>query len=162
MKKSGMMISTRFIEVHMNLSYLKEKCQAILDGYDLKVYSIRTKREFGEKIIEILIDTETMDINLLEKIHMSFLESIPEDTIPDDYFLELSSVGAERPLESIEDLEKAIGKYIYFEAHHMKSYGTLLGLDNDIIKIEINDKGRIKIIEVKFDDARKLRTAIKF
>ena len=159
---SGMTVPLNFIEVAMNLEHLKEKLNQILKTYDLNVYSIRTKREFGERIVEILIDTETMDINVLEKIHMTFVESLTDDELDPNYYLELSSLGAERPLKTLDEVIKAIGKYIYFEAPNMKSYGTLNAIENDIMKIEINDKGRLKIIDVKFEVVKNMRTAIKF
>jgi ribosome maturation factor RimP len=159
---SGMMVPLNFIEVAMNLEHLKEKLNQILKTYDLNVYSIRTKREFGERIVEILIDTETMDINVLEKIHMTFVESLTDDELDPNYYLELSSLGAERPLKTLDEVIKAIGKYIYFEAPNMKSYGTLNAIENDIMKIEINDKGRLKIVDVKFETVKNMRTAIKF
>jgi len=159
---SGMTVPLNFIEVAMNLEHLKEKLNQILKTYDLNVYSIRTKREFGERIVEILIDTETMDINVLEKIHMTFVESLTDDELDPNYYLELSSLGAERPLKTLDEVIKAIGKYIYFEAPNMKSYGTLNAIENDIMKIEINDKGRLKIVDVKFETVKNMRTAIKF
>jgi ribosome maturation factor RimP len=157
-----MTVPLNFIEVAMNLEHLKEKLNQILKTYDLNVYSIRTKREFGERIVEILIDTETMDINVLEKIHMTFVESLTDDELDPNYYLELSSLGAERPLKTLDEVIKAIGKYIYFEAPNMKSYGTLNAIENDIMKIEINDKGRLKIVDVKFETVKNMRTAIKF
>lgn len=157
-----MTVPLNFIEVGMNLEHLKEKLNQILKTYDLNVYSIRTKREFGERIVEILIDTETMDINVLEKIHMTFVESLTDDELDPNYYLELSSLGAERPLKTLDEVIKAIGKYIYFEAPNMKSYGTLNAIENDIMKIEINDKGRLKIVDVKFETVKNMRTAIKF
>jgi ribosome maturation factor RimP len=146
----------------MNLEKLKEKLIPILAKKDLAVYSIRTKREYGEKIVEILIDTELMDIDELEKIHLEFQESLDEDDLDPDYFLELSSLGVERPLKTIEEMTKAVGRYIYLESPKYKGYGSLITFENEIITLEVNDKGRMKKIEIKFDDARKARTAIKF
>lgn len=156
------MISTHFIEVHMNLEKLKEKLIPILAKKDLTIYSIRTKREFGEKIVEILIDTELMDIDELEKIHLEYQETLSDEDLDPDYFLELSSLGVERPLKTKEEITKAVGRYIYLESGKYKGYGTLIAFENDMISLEVNDKGRMKTIEIKFDDARKMRTAIKF
>jgi len=146
----------------MNLEKIKEKLIPIIDKVGLSVYSIRTKREFGEKIVEILLDTETMDIDVLEKIHIEFVETLTDDDLDPSYFLELSSLGAERPLSTKEELLKAVSKYIYLESPKYKGNGTLISFDNDIIILEINDKGRFKKIEIKFDDAKKMRQAIKF
>ena len=146
----------------MNLEKMKEKLIPILAKKDLSIYSMRTKREYGEKIVEILIDTELMDIDELEKIHLEFQALLTDDDLDPDYFLELSSLGVERPLKTVEEMVKAVGRYIYLESPKYKGYGTLVAFEQEVIALEINDKGRMKKIEIKFDDARKARTAIKF
>lgn len=146
----------------MNLEKLKEKLIPILEKKNLNIYSIRTKREFGEKIVEILIDTELMDIDELEKIHLEYQQTLTDDDLDPDYFLELSSLGLERPLKTKEEILKAVSRYIYLESGKYKGYGTLLAFEHDMLSLEINDKGRMKTIGIKFDDARKMRTAIKF
>lgn len=156
------MISTPFIEVHMNLDKLKEKLIPILERQGLSLYSIRTKREFGEKIVEILIDVEVMDINELEKIHVEYQLLLTDDDLDPTYYLELSSLGAERPLKSRDEMIKAITRYIYLESSTYKGYGTLLSVEDDKLLLEVNDKGRIKKIEIAYESVRKARTAIKF
>lgn len=156
------MISTRFIEVHMNFENLKEKLNRILAKSNLSVYSIRLKREFGEKIVEILIDTESMPIDELEKIHLEFQASLSDDDLDPDCFLELSSLGLERPLKTKEDLINVIGRYIYLESPKYRGYATLLAFDLEQLTLEVSEKGKMKQINIAFDDARKMRTAIKF
>ncbi|MDR4969196.1 MAG: hypothetical protein RG740_06220 [Acholeplasmataceae bacterium] len=146
----------------MNLEKLKEKLIPILKKYNLEIYSIRTKREFGEKIVEILLDTETMDINELEKIHLAYVDTLTDEDLDPSYFLELSSLGAERPLKTKEELKKAVSRYIYLESSKYKGNGTLLSFEDNIILLEINLKGQFRKIEIKFGDARKMRTAVKF
>ena len=145
----------------MNLQKMREKLIPILKRYDLDIYSIRTKKEFGEKIVEILIDVDVMDINELEKIHMEYVDLLTDEDLDDDYFLELSSLGAERPLKTKEEVEKAIGKYIYLETNKYKGNGYIISFENDIIKLEINDKGCIRKIDIDFKDARHMRTSVK-
>jgi ribosome maturation factor RimP len=145
----------------MNLQKMREKLIPILKRYDLDIYSIRTKKEFGEKIVEILIDVDVMDINELEKIHMEYVNLLTDEDLDDDYYLELSSLGAERPLKTKEEVEKAIGKYIYLETNKYKGNGYIISFENDIIKLEINDKGRIRKIDIDFKDARHMRTSVK-
>ncbi|MFH0766680.1 MAG: hypothetical protein ABH890_06875 [Bacillota bacterium] len=146
----------------MNLEKIKQKLIPIISKSHLCVYSIRTKKEYGEKIVEILLDTDTIDIDILEKIHLEFVETLTDDDLDPDYFLELSSLGAERPLNTKEQMIQAVSKYVYLESPKYKGNGTLLSFENDIILLEINDKGRIKKIEIKFNDAKNMRTAIKF
>lgn len=156
------MISTRFIEVSMNLEILKEKLTPILAKHSLSIYSIRTKREYGEKIVEILIDTETMNIDDLEKIHLEFQASLADDDLDSDYFLELSSLGLERPLKTKEEVLKAVGRYIYLASPFYKGYATLIAFEHDTLTIEVNQKARMTKINIPFDQASQLRTAIKF
>jgi ribosome maturation factor RimP len=78
-----------------------------------------------------------------------------------NYFLELSSVGLERPLKSREDIKKVIGRYIYLESNKYQGNGYIISFENDIIKLEINDKGRIRKIDINYDDARNMRTSVK-
>lgn len=103
-----------------------------------------------------------MDIDELEKIHLEFQASLTDDDLDPNYFLELSSLGVERPLKTKEEMTKAVSRYIYLESPKYKGYGTLLAFENDLIHLEVNDKARMKTIEIKFDDAKKARTAIKF
>lgn len=156
------MISTRFIEVYMNFEKLKEKLNAILAKSHLSVYSIRLKREFGEKIVEILIDTESIPIDELEKIHLEFQASLSDDDLDPDCYLELSSLGLERPLKTKDDVSKVIGRYIYLESPKYKGYATLLAFQDDQLILEVSEKGKLKHMNIAFDEARKMRTAIKF
>lgn len=146
----------------MNLEKIKQKLIPIISKSNLEIYSIRTKKEYGEKIVEILLDTDSIDIDTLEKIHLEFVETLDDDDLDPNYFLELSSLGAERPINTKEDAQKAIAKYIYLESPKYKGCGTLISFESDILLLEINDRGRYKKIEIKFDDAKKMRTAIKF
>jgi ribosome maturation factor RimP len=145
----------------MNLEKMKQKLIPILKRYDLDIYSIRTKKEFGEKIVEILIDVDVMDINDLEKIHLEYVDLLTDEDMDPNYYLELSSLGAERPLKTKEEVLKAIGKYIYLESDKYNGNGYIISFENDIIKLEINDKGRIRKIDINYTDARHMRTSVK-
>jgi len=156
-----MMISTPFIEVHMNIQHIKETLSKILEDYRLSIYSVKTKKEFGKKILEILIDVESMDINQLETIHLKLVEQMDENALDDDYYLELSSLGLERPLTTPDEMKKAINRYIYLESKLYKGYGTLIDYQNDTIFVTINQKGRIKTIEIQYPEIKNMRTAVK-
>lgn len=145
----------------MNFKKLEEKLNPILEKHHLTIYSIRTKKEFGEKIVEILLDTETMNINDLEAIHLEFVAQLDDDDIDPDYYLELSSLGAERPLKTAEEVEKAIDKYVYLEADVYRGVGFLRAFNEDMIELEINQKGRIRKIQIPYATVRNMRTSVK-
>lgn len=147
----------------MQLENIKTKLNHMLEKDELFVHSIKTKKAFGQDVLEILIDGERrLGTELLERIHADILASFSDEEINPKFGIELSSVGIERPLDSIESLHKAVGRYIYFESSSYQGNGTLLAFDGDIMQVEINDKGRIRKINVPQADARKRRIAVKF
>ncbi len=145
----------------MNLKVLKQKLIPILEPYTLDIYSIRLKNEYGERVVEILIDTDTIDVLDLEKIHRSFMDVLDDGDLDDDCYLEISSLGLERPIETLDDLKKAIGAYVYVEVPKYHGNATVISLDGDVMTLEINDKGRFRKIDAKWDQATNMRYAVK-
>jgi ribosome maturation factor RimP len=95
------------------------------------------------------------------------LDAIDPDPIPQAYFLEVSSPGAERPLKKPEDFERAVGDYIHVSLYQKigqsKVYeGTLEELRDDALDLTVNLKGRIKTLTIPRDAIAQARLAIKF
>ncbi|AYM03085.1 ribosome maturation factor RimP [Levilactobacillus yiduensis] len=95
------------------------------------------------------------------------LDSIDPDPIPQAYFLEVSSPGAERPLKKPADFEKAVGDYIHVSLYqkigNSKVYeGTLDSLTETSMELTVNLKGRIKTLTIPRDAIAQARLAIKF
>jgi len=95
------------------------------------------------------------------------MDSLDPDPIPQAYFLEVSSPGAERPLKKPEDFERAVGDYIHVSLYQKigqsKVYeGTLLTLTDDSMDLKVNLKGRIKTLTIPRDAIAQARLAIKF
>ncbi len=145
----------------MNIPHIRETLMQILLKKDLSIYSIKTKKEFGNKILEILIDVETMNINDLEAIHMALVNTMDPEALDDDYYLELSTLGIERPLATLEEVKNAINRYLYLESPTYQGFGTLIDLKESILMIKVNLKGRIKTLEIPFETIKTLRTAVK-
>jgi ribosome maturation factor RimP len=159
---SGMMISTHFLEVNMNQEKIRQKLMPIIEPFALSIYSMKTKREFGEQILEILLDGPKIDSDMLESIHLKLYDTLTDEDIDPNYFLELSSVGIERPIESDLDMLNAIGKYVYLESPKYKGNGTLIAINDDILLLEINEKGKIRKIEIGKVNVKHMRYAVKF
>jgi ribosome maturation factor RimP len=67
------------------------------------------------------------------------------DPIPEAYFLEVSSPGAERPLKKKEDVAKAVGKdvfvTVYEQVEGQKEFeGRLLSFEDDVLVISAGKK----------------------
>ncbi|QVK18972.1 ribosome maturation factor RimP [Mycoplasmatota bacterium] len=90
-----------------------------------------------------------------------------EDPIKQEYMLEISSPGAERPLKTKEDVKNAINKYVnvklYAPILNSKEYnGDLIAFDNDVLTLRYKDKTVVKTIEIQYEKISKIRLAIKF
>lgn len=148
----------------MNSERLKEILDQLLDAEGLRLYSIRSKRMFGESVAEILVDADgPVSSDQLTRVHLKLMETMPPGVIPDDWSVELSSVGIERPLLTKDDLKGAVGKHIFLSSPVYTGNGDLLAFDDDeTIVLKVNRKGRIKTIDIKYADASQIRIAVKF
>lgn len=146
----------------MKLEKIKAKLIPIIEPYDLFIYSIKTKREFNEDILEILLDGARINSDMLEAIHLKLQSELTDDELDPNYYLELSSVGIERPITTPEEIEQAIGRYVYLESQTYRGNGTLIDFKDDILKLEINQKGRIRKIDIGRSSVNNMRYAVKF
>lgn len=145
----------------MNIEKIKEVTEKLLKRYDLKLYSIRTKHEFGMSILEVLVDGKEIDAANLGKINQALNEEIDE-YLPNNYYLEVSTVGAIRVLHSIEEVKTKVGKYLLITKDNKSIKGVLEKVEDDILFIKINEKGRIKVVEASFTQADEVLLTVKF
>ncbi|EFZ35124.1 ribosome maturation factor RimP [Ligilactobacillus ruminis] len=95
------------------------------------------------------------------------LDNCDPDPIPQAYFLEVSSPGAERPLKKERDYERALNYYIHVSLYQPlegnKVYeGTMVDLKPDELTLEYMDKTRQKTIVIPRKQIAQARLAIKF
>ena len=95
------------------------------------------------------------------------LDDCDPDPIPQAYFLEVSSPGAERPLKKERDYERALNSYIHVSMYQPlegnKVYeGTMVDLKPDELTLEYMDKTRQKTIVIPRKQIAQARLAIKF
>ncbi|MCI5768190.1 MAG: ribosome maturation factor RimP [Ligilactobacillus ruminis] len=95
------------------------------------------------------------------------LDDCDPDPIPQAYFLEVSSPGAERPLKKERDYERALNSYIHVSLYQPlegnKVYeGTMVDLKPYELTLEYMDKTRQKTIVIPRKQIAQARLAIKF
>ena len=117
----------------------------------------------------VYIDKESgVDIDECGTVSEKLSEKLDEmDPIPHNYFLEVSSPGAERPLKKEKDFLKAIGKHVNVKTYEpiegSKEFeGTMLSYNEEQIEIEIKIKTRKKTIIIPADKVAKARLAVIF
>lgn len=124
----------------------------------------------GDYVLSIFVDkpegitlNDTAD---LTEIISPLLDQIKPDPFPEQYFLEVTSPGLERPLKTKEALEGAIGKYVnislYKAVEKQKVFeGNLVGFEEDVLTIEYMDKTRKKTVDIPYNLVSKARLAVK-
>jgi ribosome maturation factor RimP len=143
----------------------------ILDELTFELVDIEYVKEGKNWFLRVFIDkTGGIDINecalVSEKLGEK-LDTIDPDPIPQAYFLEVSSPGAERPLKKEEDYELALGNYInvsfYQTVEGEKQFqGFLESFDKDELTLRVKIKTQEKIMTFERKNIAKARLAIQF
>jgi ribosome maturation factor RimP len=148
---------------------VEELTQPILQDLGLELVEIEFVKEGKNWFLRVYIDKENgVDIEDCGIVSERLSEKLDElDPITQNYFLEVSSPGAERPLKKAKDFEKAIGKNVFIKTYEPidgeKGFeGKLLDYDGQTIKVEIKIKTRKKVIEIPFEKVASARLAVIF
>lgn len=148
---------------------VEELATPIFQELGLELVDIEYVKEGKSWFLRIYIDKDNgVDIEDCGLVSERLSEKLDEiDPIPHNYFLEVSSPGAERPLKKEKDFEKAIGKNVFIKTYEPingeKSFeGTLLEFNGQLVKIEIKIKTRKKIVDIPFEKVANARLAVIF
>lgn len=150
----------------MNLEIIPKLLEKDLKENDLKLFEYNFVKEDGNLILRVIVDKEDggVDINLLGKINEYLSEALDQyDSDMEEYFLEVSSLGAERELKTKEDIIKSKDKYIHVELKLNKIIyeGYMVDANDTDITVRVNFKGRFKNITIKHEEIKFIRLAVK-
>lgn len=124
----------------------------------------------GDYVLSIFIDKEggisLQDTADLSEIISPLLDTIQPDPFPEQYMLEVTSPGLERPLKTAEAVAQAVGKYIHVKLYQaidkVKVFeGTLMSFDGTDLVMEYMDKTRKKEVTIPYLTVAKARLAVK-
>ena len=124
----------------------------------------------GDYILSIFVDKEggisLQDTADLSEVISPILDTIKPDPFPEQYMLEVTSPGLERPLKTADAVKKAVGKYIHVKLYQaidkIKVFeGTLLSFDGTDLIMEYMDKTRKKEVTSPYQTVAKARLAVK-
>jgi ribosome maturation factor RimP len=148
---------------------VEELTQPILQELELELVEIEFVKEGKNWFLRVYIDKENgVDIEDCGTVSERLSEKLDElDPITQNYFLEVSSPGAERPLKKAKDFEKAIGKNVFIKTYEPidgeKGFeGKLLDYNGQTVKVEIKIKTRKKVIEIPYEKVASARLAVIF
>lgn len=148
----------------MNLEKVKDLIMPYLEDNSLQLYSIERVKEYGYVILRVSIDKPMgIDLETLAKCneYLSLkLDAIDQDW--EEYMLEVCSPGAEKELRNLSEVKTSIGEYVHVEVPNMTYEGTLEEvLEDDVVVIRYNAKGRFKTAKLSYQDIKLIRLAVK-
>jgi|SRR5690554_178865 len=146
----------------MRIKVIETKLSKIIKPYKLEIASVKTKREFNENILEILLKGPNLNTDVLAEVHQALFDQLEDGDLDDNYFLELSSIGAEYPLNSLEEIMSHVGAYVYVDTNKFKDFGYILEVKDKEITIEYNAKGQFRKMKIEYDTINHIRTSVKF
>ena len=148
---------------------VEELAAPIFQELGLELVDIEYVKEGKSWFLRVYIDKDTgVDIEDCGLVSERLSEKLDEiDPIPHNYYLEVSSPGAERPLKKEKDFEKAIGKNVVIKTYEPingeKSFeGTLLEFDGQHLIIEVKIKTRKKSVDIPYEKVANARLAVVF
>ncbi|AGX03905.1 hypothetical protein B14911_00370 [Bacillus sp. NRRL B-14911] len=148
---------------------VEELVTPIVDELNLELVDIEYVKEGKEWFLRVFIDKEQgVDIEECGLVSERLSEKLDElDPIPYNYFLEVSSPGAERPLKKEKDYKSAIGKNVLIKTYEPidgeKTFeGKLTQFDGETVTVEVRVKTRIKTISIPYEKVANARLAVTF
>ena len=152
------------MELYELTNLIKDKLKEI----DYELISLSLKKEKGETILSIIVDrVAPIDMDaIVEVSHFlnDYLDNI--DPFDNPYTLDISSLGAEKPLK-IEELGLYLNRFIHvhlinpIEGENIYE-GDLVEVNEENIKLSFRIKTRVKVVDIKKTNISKVRLAIKF
>lgn len=151
------------------IALIKKEIVPLVNEEGLILYKVENVHEFGMNIYRVYVDDPNsfdIDIEKVERVNKKLLD-IVNDELPDDGYLEVSSVGIERELVTLDDFKKALGKYVYLSTYEKvenlkEFYGDLIDYTLDDVTINAVIKTRRKEIKIERKKIAKIRCAVKF
>lgn len=141
----------------------------IVNEMGLELVDIEYVKEGKDWFLRVFIDKPAgIDIEECGMVSERLSEKLDElDPITHNYFLEVSSPGAERPLKKKQDFEKAIGKNIFIKTFEplngeKQFEGVLVDFDGNIVSVEIKIKTRKTIVTIPYEKIANARLAVSF
>lgn len=141
----------------------------IVDEMGLELVDIEYVKEGKDWFLRIFIDKQAgIDIEECGLVSEKLSEKLDEsDPITHNYFLEVSSPGAERPLKKKQDFEKTIGKNVYIKTYEplndeKEFEGVLVEFDGANVTVEIKIKTRKTLVTIPYEKIANARLAVTF
>lgn len=152
------------------LEKIKEAIVPLIEAQDCYLDDLVYEQEKGEWYLRVYIEKNngSLDMDTCVAVSEAVSEKLDQlDVIKDEYYLEVSSPGIEKPLRNWDHVVKAVNDYVHIDFKDPKEglhevEGTILSAEDQTITLQYFVKGRKKKIVVPYDNVRFIRLAVKF
>ncbi len=150
----------------MDLEELKEKLKVFIEekGYTLAEFNY--KKRSGEMVLSLVVDrVEPIDLDTISALSVVISDYLDElDPIEEGYTLDVSSLGAEKPLDK-NQLSPYVGRYVNAHLTNPVSgeniyEGTIKEVHIEDIVLTIKVKSKEKDLTLKINNISKIRLAV--
>ncbi|MDD7316822.1 MAG: ribosome maturation factor RimP [Bacillales bacterium] len=152
----------------MNETQIKQLIEPTINKLGYSLESVSLIREKGDLFLQIVVDRfDPISLDDIVAISNEISPILDEnDPIKDNYFLDVTSLGAEKPIK-LEHLDKYINKYVNLHVINPikgENYleGNIDSVNDDILILSYKIKTRLVRVEIPRKDIDKARLAIKF
>ena len=152
----------------MDLNYLKPLLKEKVASLGFELVEVNTKKNKDGLFLNVVVDrVEPIDMKTIVSISEALSVYLDEiDNSEEAYFLDVSSLGAEKPLK-VEELDKYLNRYVNVHVNNALEgknifEGTLSNVNDNEIEITYKEKTRVKKVVILLSNIYKIRLAIKF
>lgn len=145
----------------------EELITPILENENLYLVDIEYIKEGSDWFLRVFIDKDSgVTIEECGLVSAQLSEKLDGlDLIKENYFLEVSSPGVERPLKTKKDFVANLNKNIYVTLYQKidgekEFLGVLKAFTDDVATIEFKIKTRTKQVEIPYDTIAMARLAV--
>ncbi len=146
---------------------VSEILASYVEEHSLELVDVEFVKEGQHRYLRVFIDKEGgVGIDDCQELSRHLNAEIDKvDPVEEEYFLEVSSPGVERPLKKDADFERFVGSLIEVRLYqqidgHKIIEGDLLSFENGVIKVKLEHKDTI--IEVPKDKIAKAKLLVRF
>lgn len=152
------------------LEKITDLIQPILDHHDVYLDDIEYVLEKKDWYLRIFIEKNVghLDMDTCVAVSEDISKKLDEvDLIKDEYYLEVSSPGAEKPLKTLQKVQESVGEYVYIQFKNPtlgmnEVYGTLLDVDGETLTLQYMVKNIKKKCIIQYNDIALIRLAVQF
>jgi ribosome maturation factor RimP len=157
----------------LSLERIRELAAGVAGAYGLELFDVTYGREGGRNVLRVVLDRPGPSATAEDSVSLEHCQRVSEelsavldveDVVADEYTLEVSSPGLDRPLRSRDDYQRFAGrlaKIVTAEpiARQTAFAGHLRGVDGDDVLFE-NQGG--KLVRLPLGLIRRARLEVEF